>query len=554
MANIDDDDIFYEDEVEEFYDDDDDYDDSYYEDDYYEDDDDDRDDGNSDNDDDSSKDDDDSDSNKSDSDEDDFNYKDKDIDENGADTDKKDSPDKPTDKKETGEGGRYNGKDSTTKSSKPKTPGGESTDLGGNVSKLGDKLGGAGSSGTGGGNWFSKLTKGFKSGGGKAAGKTAEAGAKAGAKAAGKAGAGILKAIAPYIPYILLALLIIILIIVIIVAIVSIVSFLTAKSDPENMKTNPYVNSSYFYGIRTVYIDTEALVDALELSYKQYVVDVFEEIETDNPSVTISVTLPDEFDNSTDIDTHITNMASGIANIVATGTANYTNVDYNALYPQIEYFGLTAEQGDKTNDFITQYVNDNSLLTSSDSIDVNAIIDTAMEKENVKYIYNRCEKVMIKDEIATTEGLVGMEERQYIGSIYMPNSKVRVDSLTYTIASTSEEFHCYSKLIELNGGTETIQREKETKDNADIITGFSLGKSIIEAFTSIDTENVNAFSNGLSLFTAMSMAPEYVSYFSINPDTSVYTWKPADTSMLYYTYDASTKFIFTDFHLNVQLP
>ena len=465
-------------------------------------------------------------------------------------------------------GGRYDGKGSNPKSPLSKTTqGGEQglDEMGKSLSKIGDKLGGgAGVPGGNAGNWFSKLTKGFKSGGGKAAGQAAgkaagkaagQAAGKTAGKAAANAGGGILKALAPYLPYILLALLIIILIIVIIVMIVSIISFLKQKSDPENMKTNPYVVNSYFYGIRTVYIDNEALVNSLELSYKQYVVDVFEDIETDNPSITISINLPEErFDNSTNIDAHITNMASGIANIVATGAGNYSNVDYTALYPQIEYFGLTAEQGDKTNDFITKYVNDNSLLTSSESIDVNAIIDTAMGKENLQYIYNRCEKVMIKDEIATSAGLVGMEERQYIASIYMPNSKIRIDSSIYTIASTSEKFNCSSKLIEVNNGTETIPREKETKDNADIISGFTFGNVIIDEFTNIDVNNTSAFSSGLSLFQAMSMSPDYVAYFTQNAETSIYTWMPTDASLFYLTFEASTKFIFTDFQLNVQLP
>ena len=412
-------------------------------------------------------------------------------------------------------------------------------------------------SGTDGGNWFSNFVNKFKGGGG-AGGKVAgKAGGKAAGQAASKAGAGIAKAFASMGPYGWLIILIIIAIIILIIAIVAVVAFFQNKTDPENMRNNTLVTDEYFYGIRVVYIDNEALLNSLEFSYKQYIVDVFEEIDSQNPSIIINVSLPDEatFDNTTTLDTHISNMSMGIANIAANKNANeYANSTFSILCEQIPCFGLSTKQGTLANEFILSYINENSLLTSNEEIDVDTIVNTALESDNLKYIYNRCEKVMIKDEIASATGLTGIEQRQYVASIYMPNKDIVIESSTYTVVNENEVFATNTKLIEENNGTQNILREKDITDHSDIITGFSVGQVNVSKFTCIDEENTLAFSSGLSLFDAMRLKLEYNQYFTQNEETLIYSWKPNCQSLFYLQFEALNNFIFTDFSLNVKLP
>ena len=365
--------------------------------------------------------------------------------------------------------------------------------------------------------------------------------------------------ISPILPYIGIALLIILAIILIVVIIVAVVAFFQAKTDPENMGTNEHVTNEYFYGIRTVYIDEPVLLNSLQLSYKQYAIDIIENFEETNPSIDITITLPvmeegSILTNDTPVDQNITNLSLGIANIVATGSSSYSGIEFSTLYPQIEYFGLTTEQGELALEFVQNYIVDNNLYSSEESVNITELIETTITTDtDLQYIYNRCEKVMIKDELASSTGLTGIEQRQYIASIYMANKDIVIESASYTIASTNEIFNATSKLIEENNGSQTIHREKETKDNRDIISGFSAGKVNIKKFTSIDENNTSAFSNGLSLFSALRLSPDYINFFTLNQD-GIYTWKPTSESLYYLTFDTETPFIFTDFSLNVKLP
>ena len=406
-------------------------------------------------------------------------------------------------------------------------------------------------------NWFSRLAGKKASSGGAATSKVASKAAEETAKQATKqvatkaGGKALGTALGPALPYIAIALLIIILIIFIVIIISTVVSFFQQKTDPNNMKNNSFITSEYFYGIRVAYTDDVALMNSLQLSYKQYAVDVLTNINTNNPDITINITLPNSFDNTTQIDSNITNMSVGIANIVATGNSDYYGIDFQAIYPQIKYFGLTSEQGDLAVNFLEQYISNNNLLNIPNGANIKSVLDTVVDSPELQYIYNRCEKVMIKDEIATEEGLKNIEHRQYIASVYMPNVDITIDSAAYTIVSEKEDFAAYSKLIEENNGTKNILREKETKDDTDIIFGFSSGKLQIKKFTSIDTQNVSAFSNELSLFDALKISSSYTQFFQQDSETLVYSWKPTDVSLYYLEFDANNVFIFTDFSINI---
>lgn len=470
-----------------------------------------------------------------------------DNDDNSSSQQKKDKnkTEENADKSEKGDGGRYGDKTSPTdkpnigqkpQTSSPTTP-----------------------KPSGGDNWFSKFAN-FGKGGGGAGSAGAKAGGKAAGQVAGKAGGALAKAFAAIGPYGWLAILIILLVIIVIVATIAIVAFFKNKTDPENMSTNSVITSEYFYGTRSVYIDENALTNSLQLSYKQYVIDVVENFEENNPSIDITITLPtiaenEIFTNETQVDQHITNLSLGIANIVATGVSEYSNIDFATLYPQIQYFGLSAEQLELTKTFISDYINENTLYSTQDSgINITNLINQTLTTDaDLQYILNLAEKVMIKDEIASESGLENIGIRQYIASIYMPNKDIVIESSSYIISSPDEVFTAKSKLIEENNGTETVHREKETTDNSDIITGFISGKLNVKKFTCIDENNTTAFSAGLSLFDALRLSTEYINYFTLNAD-GVFTWKPNCDSLYYLTFEAETPFIFTDFDINIKLP
>ncbi|MBQ7880529.1 MAG: hypothetical protein IJ358_01635 [Clostridia bacterium] len=390
-------------------------------------------------------------------------------------------------------------------------------------------------------NWFARLSGGGKGGAGKLAGKTAT-------QASSKATlAGAKSTLAAAAPYIGIALVVILIIVLIVAIISSVMAFIDNKTDPNNMTSNTYITSEYFYGVRSVYIDDNALSNSLQLSYKQYAVDVLTQLD-ENPSVIINITLPiEKFDNSTQIDQHITNISLAIGNIIANNLTNY-NVEFATLYPSIEYFGLTAEQGVAVNTFLGEYFVNNSIISISNGESINALMDTATQ--NLQYIYNRAEKVMIKDEIATADGLNNIATRQYIASIYMPNKAITITNARYTVVNQNEDFATSIKLIEKNNGVETTHMDETLESDTDVFSA-DIDNINLTQFGSIDSSDTAKFSAGLSLFDALKTT-NGTQYFTKNQETNIYTWTPSDNNVLYLAFSSTSPFIFTEFDLNIK--
>ena len=321
-------------------------------------------------------------------------------------------------------------------------------------------------------------------------------------------------------------------------------------TNPENMTSNQYITSSYFYGRRIMYVDDIELKDALQLSYKQYAVDIFEQFEN-SVDVTLNITLPSNFDNATVINENITNISVAMGNIVATGNSSYLGVDFATLYPEIQYFGLTAEQGELINTFLTQYITDNTLITiangSTDTIE--SLVDAAMQNADLQYIYNRCEKVMIKDELATENGLSDVQQRIYVGSIYMPNKSITLENLTYAVSNNNKTISTSIKVVETSTNSEIIHLDTILEEEGGIYDGFTTETLTLNQFGIIDVNNVQAYSNSVSLFEILKT---YSQHFVKETDTNIYSWKPIDAGILYLEFSSENEFIFTELDLAIQ--
>ena len=395
-----------------------------------------------------------------------------------------------------------------------------------------------------------------------AAKKTAEQAAKQtaahGAKAIGA------KAIAAGGPYVWLAVAIIFLILLIILIVVCLSVIIAGKAyneDPESMSSNSLISSDLFYGTRSVYIDNEALANSLQLSYKQFVVEVFEHIDANDSSITIEISLPEEFDNSTDIGEDLNNLSMGIANIVATGSTHYVDIEFSSLYPQISYFGFTANQSALVNDFITEYATNKPLITKEGSAadNIAELVDNAMNAAELQYMNTLYEKVMIKDEIATEEGLSEIEIRNYVASIYMPNQNIIItDSYISFTNETESNIGNTIRIVVENDGNQAVIAETTVEEKSGFVDGPIIPMQISQ-FTSIDDEDTSLFSEGMSLFDAVKTTPSGRQYFlklTNEAGQEYYTWRPltAGTTALYVTFEPSSpdaKFIFTDAKLDV---
>ena len=373
-------------------------------------------------------------------------------------------------------------------------------------------------------------------------------------------GGGIIKALAAIGPYGWLAILIVLVIIIVFLIVVAVVAWIDGKTNENALKTNSYITSEHFYGIRTAYVDDQALLDALQLSYKQYAVDLITQLG-EHPDIAIKISLPNNFDNSTAINPLITNISLTIGNIVANNLTGYSGVSFATIYPSINHFGLTQDQSNVLNDFLDDYLINNNIVSVETGVDLSTELANVTSSHELSYMFTLCEKVMIKDFISSNSGLDGIEKTWFVGSVYMPNTAITLSDMSYTINNQHADRTLSVKLIEVSNGTENILIEKSFDENSSDVEIFNPPNNTkvkLQKFTSINEENLRMYSQGLTLFDAIKLMPEDEQYFKqveINNNGSeitVYTWKPTDENALYLEFDSVGRFIFGEFSLNIE--
>ena len=260
-------------------------------------------------------------------------------------------------------------------------------------------------------------------------------------------------------------------------------------------------------------------------------------------------------------------MTIALANIAATPNdlTTYDNIEFSTLAEDITYFGLTESERNNATAFILQYLTDNSMITLYSGDQFTGTIDASSinDDSELQYILNRCEKVMIKDEIATEDGLTDIKQRKYLGSIYMPNDNILIASSILTVVSENESQITKTKLIQTKNGEEDVITEYDATADEPIFNGIIVPR-YIEEFNSIDKNNISVFAGengeGISLFDALKIGYEngkdYSGFFTKNSD-GIYTWKPTDSSLFFLEFDWDVndetfkEFIFSDFELVV---
>ena len=324
-------------------------------------------------------------------------------------------------------------------------------------------------------------------------------------------------------------------------------------TEPENMTESFAIKSDYFYGTRSIYIDEAALINSLQSSYKQYVSDVIVEIENQGIDVKIEIITIDEETQqpnqlTNESNSHYNSLSVRIGNSIA--NKNETNFN-NVIYEAIPYFGLTETEQSTVNNLIVNYIKNNSLyqLITAENFP-NDLAEQLNGISSLEYIKNRCEKVMIKDEIATDTGIVGIEQRNYIASIYMPNKDLLIIANSVCVATEhSDDVINFASFIHQSSGDTMLESAQTLDDGKNLIDPIDGVITPVSAFTAINTENIEAFKNGVCLLDIIRQTS--ASLFQQNED-GVYTWKPNIDSFLYLTFSGNNEpFIFTDLRMDM---
>jgi len=229
----------------------------------------------------------------------------------------------------------------------------------------------------------------------------------------------------------------------------------------------------------------------------------------------------------------------------------------SALNDAIPYFGLTADQQADVNQIIVDYIKDRALYLYGESDLPSDLVDNLNNNTDLDYIECRCEKVMIKDEIATEEGLSEIEQRNYVASIYMPNKDINVLDYSMCVSTkTPDKPVAVSSLLEIDGiSTSLVLDSTDLSDGKRLLDPIDGNATQIAQFKAIDTNNPEAFADGVSLIEAIRiLGKEKFTLIQTEDEESVYTWKPSgEDSMLYLMFasDEGSPFIFSDFAMDM---
>lgn len=340
--------------------------------------------------------------------------------------------------------------------------------------------------------------------------------------------------------------LIIVVIALLLVFLIPMIASAFVGSDQESMMSNSTMTSEYFYGMRTAYIDDEQLTNELQLSYKNYIVDVLDTLD-ENSDITLQITLPIIEDNSTTVNAHINNLSIGIGSIVATGSAN-PNANFNDLYSLITHFGLTKEEFDLTHSFISDYISSNTVVSVKNGANLNNLLLDAMNDDRNSYMLNVCDKVMIKDYMATEAELNIADSYNFVASVYMPKQNIVMSNISYRIRFENEEELVNLKAVSNN---ETLLDYTTTTPWNDMET-ISLNLASATTFTCIDTSNLTTYSEGVSLFKAIQLMPSGAEYFKKNED-NIYSYLPNQEGAYYilFTSTNGTPFQFKEYNIEI---
>jgi len=286
------------------------------------------------------------------------------------------------------------------------------------------------------------------------------------------------------------------------------------------------VTGTDFYGARMVYIDDEQASKKIVEDYVEFVENGIVQTESltsvtkggSEISVTLDVNimLPDDsfdyssFDESlfkteySVLYTTIFDMAKKVYEI--DNGSNYAGTNLLECTNGILYFGYDRNIVANLSDIVSQSIADNTTISSPDvsKDDLKAEIEEKFAEvySSEKYS-NRTEKYFIKDYILEDDQTMqNISKQNYVAMIYMPKKNVKFNKFSYAISGPNlDGFDIY---ITNNGGRVELKDHDGNLGNEEnknyIYTSAGLLGLEQGVFEDIDTNNISALSEGVSLF------------------------------------------------------
>ncbi len=317
-----------------------------------------------------------------------------------------------------------------------------------------------------------------------------------------------------------------------------------------------------FYGARVVYKDDEKATTAIIEDYvelvetgitkAQAITTITKDEKTFEISVTINITMPaqdfkyEDF-NEEQFKTSYADLYNVIYNIAKTAykadnSADYTGTSLVECVNGVKYFGfnetvMSAVKETNNADAVsivdlvlekstfgitkTPTVEEGETLPTVEKADIDAKIKEELTTMFGAEKYNqRAEKLFIKDIIleGAEAKIKNLGEENFVAFIFMPKTNVTFNSISFTVAADS--LKDFTLKLTNNGNEISLQKDDsmviESSEIFFYLSDENLSESV-NAYADIDTNKLNALSNGASLFDIVENEElDYTKYLETN--------------------------------------
>ena len=358
---------------------------------------------------------------------------------------------------------------------------------------------------------------------------------------------------APILPYILIGALVVVLLIVVVVAIGAIIGEAGGNSSSQYG-----VTGEYFYGVRMVYEDDEEATKNIIEDYVELVEKSASSVKginsvsvggtSYNVAIQLNITVPSEDFDYLNLDetTFAVDYALtyDIVKEIAFKTYEIDNGDAYAgttlidCVNEIKFFGVdkTSTSGIISNkfknliSFTATDANGNSVSDSSLLSQIKSEIETKSNENLTTLINNdyslRVEKLFVKDYILETESsrVSNVPAENYVAMIFMP--KVNVEFTKMSFVASNADVTNFKISINGNDFSNGSNIAVQSGQQAWMYEYNALTNPTASAFADIDTNNLNALSDGLSLFDILELENvDYTFYLETDEESSNLTLK-----------------------------
>ena len=355
----------------------------------------------------------------------------------------------------------------------------------------------------------------------------------------------------PAFYYVAIGALILLLIICAVAAIGQIMPWLFPEDESGGQVSSAFgITGKDFYGGRMVYKNDELAATSIVEDYVEFVENGIVEAKTisiPNATLEINIPLPEEYDYSTfdeaEFQTTYSVLYSTIFDMAKAvykvdNSTDFVGASLIECVNGILYFGYGETAIADVSKIAIDAIINNKTITASGENSVNEADINSQITSKLTSLYGqekfkiRTEKLFVKDYILEGEDdmMKNISKENYVAFIFMPKTNVTFTKFSFSVGNANLTEFTIS--LTNNGSEITLKKDDadyNTSDDPNKHTFIYISNKNLNvdasAFGDIDTNNIDALSEGLSLFDVVEKLNHYSTYLEITTnENSLQYW------------------------------